>query len=66
MPLRQAEREDEQRRVLKELWNQKASLQAKDEKYNQIVWEVRKHILEHKDELEKVERRKAEAEKQVC
>ena len=51
-----AAREDEQRRILKELWSQKAALQAKDEKYTQIVWEVRKHVLEHKDELEKLEK----------
>jgi hypothetical protein len=60
-----ADREDEQRRVLKELWNQKAALQAKDEKYTQIVWEVRKHILEHKDEVEKLAKRKDEAERQL-
>ena len=61
-----AAREDEQRRILKELWSQKAALQAKDEKYTQVVWEVRKHVLEHKDELEKLEKRKADAERQLC
>jgi len=60
-----ADREDEQRRILKELWSQKAALQAKDEKYTQIVWEVRKHILEQKDELEKLTRRKGDAEHQL-
>ena len=60
-----AAREDEQRRILKELWSQKSALQAKDEKYTQIVWEVRKHILEHRDELDKLTRRKEEAEQQL-
>ena len=60
-----ADREDEQRRILKELWSQKASLQAKDEKYTQIVWEVRKHILEHKDQVERLAKRKDEAELQL-
>ena len=39
--------------------------QAKDEKYTQIVWEVRKHILEHKDELDQLTRKKVDAERQL-
>lgn len=61
-----AEKEDEQRAVLKQLWEQKAALQAKDDKYTEIVWEVRKHILEHKEELERLMRRKDDAEDQLA
>ena len=37
--------EEEQRRVLKELWEQNSTMQAKDDQYTNIVWEVRARAL---------------------
>ncbi len=41
-------------------------MQAKDDKYSTIIWEVRKHILEQKDELDRLLRKKDEADRQLA
>ena len=41
-------------------------MQAKDDKYTSIIWEVRKHILEQKDELDRLLRKKDEADRQLA